>query len=70
MDDMAKVFEEVRASSKATYGILEDEVQRARLDAINYESSLRRVGSELRDGGITTREQRIYQIVKEALERG
>lgn len=68
MEDILREFEEVRKTAKLTMGILEREAKLAKIEAWEYKHSLQSIASELRDGGITARERRIYNIAMEALK--
>ncbi|MCI4129407.1 hypothetical protein [Bacillus haynesii] len=67
MEDILREFEEVRKTAKLTMGILEREAKLAKIEAWEYKHSLQSIAAELRDGGITAREQRIFNIAMEAL---
>ncbi|MGG2979469.1 hypothetical protein ABEO48_08850 [Bacillus licheniformis] len=68
MADILREFEEVRKTAKLTMGILEREAKLATFEAMEYKRSLQSIAAEVRDGGLTAREQRIYKIAMEALK--
>ncbi|MED1742028.1 hypothetical protein P4U97_21460 [Bacillus swezeyi] len=68
MEEILREFEEVRKTAKLTMGLLEEEAKRAKIEAWGFEHSLQSIAAELRDGGLTARERRIYKIAMEALK--
>ncbi|QAT64666.1 hypothetical protein EQZ20_06945 [Bacillus glycinifermentans] len=68
MEEILREFEEVRKTAKMTMGLFEREAKLAKIEAFEYKRSLHLIAAELRDGGLTARERRIYKLAMEALK--